>query len=480
MLRLSVGNRFHKSLPLLLAALASLYATGSAMPPDEDQKASKEQVDVALVRLVITTETRGASESIEINGKRIPDYHPTIIQVFPSTGIVMDDQGHVLTLLGYRWVDMGSNKPRVDILTNEGQKYKGKLIGIDQSLGVAVVKPLEGKLKPTPLCLRCEIRDGTTVMTPVVEGAGFPQFEEAQIQSVGTPAGAAESGGWVVTVNRPLPGVGEPILNTNHHVLGFIASQRPSNDDPMGMRTIVYPMSQLLSLAEKIIHVGGDICTGWLGINIDPTPLPDGILVTQILEDGPAQRAGLAPRDIIQKWNGSNIQDARQLIQLVQNTEIGSKVSLQVFRQGKTLTITPLIQARKQSESPGRFVFNFPGVVSVPGQEGAIDLPRPRVGIETVQLTRQLADFLQMPGQSGLLVLKVDQRAAAHQAGVMVGDVILAVDGEHISDPQVFSSHIQSRGWGGRLILKLLRKGVERTLTIHLPKLPSSLIPNKK
>jgi len=467
--------QFHRSRFLTLAVLLA-FSVGSAQAAEEEQKGSKEQAEVTLVRLNIIIESRGASESIEINGKRIADYRPTIIQVFPSTGVVMDEQGHVLTFLGYRWVDIQSPNPRIDIFTNEGQKYKGKLIGIDQNMGVAVVLALEGKLKKTPICVRCEIRDGTTVVTPIVEGGAFQQFKTAQILSVGSLTNAADQGSLVVTINQPLLGVGEPILNTDHFVLGFVASQQPSSDDPMGVRTIVYLMSQLLNSAEKIIQAGGDIRTGWLGVYVadDSLPLGKGVMITQIQEDSPAQRAGLIPQDTLLKWNGKEILDARQFIQLVQNTSIGSRVSLEVLRQGKPLALSALIEARKPSEAPGKFVFNFPGMISIPGQEGIPDkgaeVPLPRIGIETTPLTPELADALHMPGQTGLLVLKVSESMAASQAGVLDGDVIISADGATISDPQSFASHIRLRGWGGRLVLKLLRKGIKRTVIIHLPK----------
>jgi serine protease Do len=475
MLCSKLGRNTYRSGFLTLGALLALSVCG-AVAGEREQKDSREQAETTLVRLNITTENRGSSESVEINGKRIADYHPTIIQVFPSTGVVMDEQGHVLTFLGYRWVDIRSPSPRIDIFTSEGQKYKGKLIGIDQSMGVAVVLALEGKLKKTPICVRCEMHDGTTVVTPIVEGSVFQQFKTAQILSVGPLANAAEQGSLLVTINQPLPGVGEPILNTEHHVLGFVASQKPSSDDPMGVRSAVYLMSQLLNSAERIIQAGGDIRTGWLGVYLADNRLPSGkgVMIKQIEEDSPAQRAGLIPQDTLVKWNGKEILDARQFIQLVQNTSIGSRISLEVLRQGKPLALSALIEARKPNEAPEKFVFNFPGTISIPGQEGVPDkgaeVPLPRIGIETTPLTPELADALHMPGQTGLLVLKVSERMAAGQAGVLDGDVIVSADGERISDPQSFASHIRRHGWGGRLVLKLLRKGVERTAIIRLPK----------
>jgi serine protease Do len=468
-------------LPLLLTLAVLVLPAGLQAEGGElDQKVSVPRAETTLVQVKIITETKGASESVEIDGKRAADYRPTIIQVFPSTGVVIDEKGNVLTYLGYRWVDIRSSNPRIDIISGEGQKCRGKLIGIDQNIGVAVVRALEGKLKKTPLCLSCEIRDGTTIMTPVNETTGFHEFRTAQILSVGALTNAAEQGSWAVTVSQPLPDVGEPILSTDHLVLGFVASQKPSRSDPMGVHTIVYPMSQLMNAAEKILRVGGDIRTGWLGVYLDmdsESPSGRGVMIKEVEEDSPAQRAGLNAKDIVVKWNGRAIRDVLQFIQTVQNTAIGSRINLNVLREGIPLDLSALVEARKPSEGPGRLVFNFPGTISMPAagaiSAGEIDAPVPRIGIETVRLTPELADFLQMPGQSGLLVLKVDARMAAAQAGVLVGDVITSVDGVRILDPQVFSSHIQARGWGGRLSLRLLHKGAERSADIHLPK-PSS------
>jgi len=54
------------------------------------------------------------------------------------------------------------------------------------------------------------------------------------------------------------------------------------------------------------------------------------------------------------------------------------------------------------------------------------------------------------------------------RAGVEVGDVITAVDGRPIASPAAFISHLQSRGPGAKVVLKLLRGGTERTITVQL------------
>ncbi len=465
---------------LTFTVIIVLAASGAASS-QEAQKTTKEQAEINWVRVNITTERRGTSDSVEIDGKRIPNYSPTIIQVFPSTGIVMDEKGNILTFLGYRWVEVQSPNPRIEVFTGEGQKYQGKLVGIDQSIGVAVVRAQEAKLKKTPVCQHCEILDGATIMTPVVDGVEFQEFKTAQILSIGSLANASQQqGSLVVTINQPLPGVGEPIFNTDHRVLGFIASQKPSREDPAGVSTVVYPISQLLNSAQKILKVEGDVQTGWLGVYVTGmrSPLGKGVEIREIEEDSPAQRAGLIPKDILLKWNGKEILDAGQFIQIVQNTSIGSRVKLDLLRENKPLSLSALIEARKTAEGPGKVFFNFPGSISLPAQNETpglnADVSIPRIGIETVELTPQFADFLAMPGQTGLLVVNVNDGTSAGRAGLMVGDVITSVDGEKILNPSVFASHIRSRGWGGRLALRLIRKGIERRAVIFLPHAPSS------
>jgi serine protease Do len=71
-----------------------------------------------------------------------------------------------------------------------------------------------------------------------------------------------------------------------------------------------------------------------------------------------------------------------------------------------------------------------------------------------------------MPGQAGLLVTDVVKQMPADRAGVLDGDVIVAMDGQPIFDAASFASYWQSHGLGSELILTVLRKGVERSIAV--------------
>lgn len=469
------------TLPARLFCLWLLISGPSTSAPAQESSARPVEgaAEATLVRVNIITETQGKSETVIINGRRFPNYHPQIVQLFPSTGIVIDEQGHILAFLGYRWVEIQTGERRIEIISSQGQKFPGKMVGIDQSTGVAVVRSQGGKLARTPLCEACKLQDGVTVVVPVWEKQGESKLHRAQVVSV-LNSGEAAGGGWEITINRTLPGIGEPLLDSEHRFLGYVAGQKPSPQDPLGVRTVVFPVGQLMNSAGKILKAGGDIHTGWLGVYLDNSGIPakPGIRIKSVLEDSPAAQAGLRPEDVLVRWNDAPIRDALNFIRLVQDTTPGTKVDLAVLRGGRSLSIPAVIEARKEQPRKGSFFFHFPEEITVPNSrfEGEVTIGEapspdtPRMGIDIVALTAPLAKYLQLPVESGLMISAVDPKMSGARAGLMVGDVILAIDDLVILDPLEFSSYVRSRNWGNPVTLKILRSGAERAVKVQLRK----------
>jgi len=480
-----IGPRNHRppgARALALTAFFLLSAVAAAAQEPAKKPVARDD-DLTLVRVSLTTESRGPAEPLVINGKTIPGYQPKIIRVFPSTGVVMDDDGRILTFLGYRYVDLQQADPRVEITTWNGKKYKGKLIGIDHVLGVAVVRASGGELRKTLVCRDCEIRDGDIVVAPALGAPGEPQFLNAQILSVGTSPDSAISGSWNITINRKLPGVGEALLDREFRVLGFVARQKPSREDPMGMRTVAYPIADLLDSADKIIKAGGSIRNGYLGVYVDDLARPPttGVRIKGVIDDSPAQKAGLRPQDTIVSWNGSQVRDELQFIRMVQESPAGSKVTVGVVRQGRPTDLQAVIQPRQLADKPDTgFVFSFPDQILQANLGYGYDVPAAGEGssfwegIETAPLTPQMADFMKIPGRTGVLVLNVDSSMPFSRAGIKAGDVIVTVNGQAVDNPQSFFAHLKMYSRNTQqIIVKMLRKGVEQMTTIQLPLAPS-------
>jgi S1-C subfamily serine protease len=179
------------------------------------------------------------------------------------------------------------------------------------------------------------------------------------------------------------------------------------------------------------------------------------------------------PEDVLFKYNGQEICDTRQFIQLVQHTAIGSLAELDIVRQGSPMRLGALIESRRPRPARGRLAFSLSGSFN-PQAVGLVSgtkriIPQPMVGLDTLVLTPELASALQIPKQSGLLVVDVAKRMPADLAGVLVGDLIVAMDGQPITDAPSFASHLQTRDWGAQMELRVLRRGVELPITIRMP-----------
>ncbi len=399
-----------------------------------------------LVRVNIISEMPSAKGMFLLNGQILEDYSPIIVRDFPSVGVVIDRQGHILSFLGYRWVDIQAHDARIEITTGDGRKWQGKLIGVDQSNGAAVIRLLKGTLRETPVCRDCQVQDGAVIVAPASGGAGGSGFREARVVSVGTGSDLPAAERWTFRMNLPVPEISQPILTRDHRVLGFVADR-----DPLGMEMIVYPISTLLASAEKIIASGEDIHAGWMGLYLEDTPR--GVLVEQLDPESPALAAGVRPRDILVRYNDIEVRDVRQFIQLVQDSAVGSRASLGVVREGKPVKVVARVGVRK----PGRLQ-----------RPVSLNLPKPAIGLDAVVMTPDLADALGMPGQTGLLVVDVVKETPAERAGVLAGDVVVAMDGQPIFDAASFASYWQTHGLGERLVLSVLRKGAGRTIEIQV------------
>ena len=463
---------------LKCSCLMMLGLVALALPTANGQdKGPVKRSELSLVQVHITTETLPV---VEIQGRVIPINGPKLLNQFPPfTGMVIDDKGHVLVSLGYTWVYIDQQNPNVEVLDSQGQNHPARLIGIDQSLMVAVLSCPGASLKRSPFCEHCDFKDGDTIIIPLFTDTRTSQFESARILSVSTGADLSGTNGWTLRIDRPLSVEGAPLLNTRGEVIGLIADNPIAqvSEGPGGGVTIlpdILTVTQMLSSAEKIIKAGGDIQSGWLGVSFDPK-LNDGpgVMITSIERDSPANRAGMLPGDIMTKWNGSVIRDPLKLMREVENTPLGSKAAIEVLREGRAVQISAVIEARKPQDNSEKMVLSFPQMMSLSGASSSPSNQQLQsvLGIDALALTPQLAGALQLPVRAGLLIYNVSPGTSFAVAGIEALDVILTVDGVQVQNPQALYDHIKSRGWGGSLVLRFIHKGKELSKTIQLPKL---------
>jgi serine protease Do len=118
------------------------------------------------------------------------------------------------------------------------------------------------------------------------------------------------------------------------------------------------PSSMARSILDQLIK-NGKVVRGWLGVSIQELSPElaqqfgvtgsNGVLVSEVLDDGPAKRAGLERGDIIQEYEGKPVDSPTQLRNAVARTSIGKKVTIKVLREGRTKAVELTVVEQPQS-----------------------------------------------------------------------------------------------------------------------------------
>ena len=139
----------------------------------------------------------------------------------------------------------------------------------------------------------------------------------------------------------------------------------------------------------------------------------DGVLITEVIENSGAARAGLRNNDIIIEVSGEEVDDIRDLQRAIRKTRPGEKIVVKIFRDKAEKTL-PVEISEKNKWPPHYLPEKW---VHFAGDE------RPWMGIHMQELNPQLAEYFKV--KSGVLIKGVVKDSPAEKAGLKAGDVII-------------------------------------------------------
>ncbi len=183
-----------------------------------------------------------------------------------------------------------------------------------------------------------------------------------------------------------------------------------------------------------------------------------GLKITDVVDDSPADKAGLAEDDIIQSVNGEKIRKPEDLVRKIR--EIGPKkeIKIGILRDGKRQEIMAetgrLRRSYGEVEPRNRRVFRM----TFPGSK--------RLGVRLTELNEDLTEYFK--AENGALVLAVDEEGPAGRAGIKAGDVIVRVEDEEIEEPSDVTDALSDLEDGDEAKLTVIRKGVKQTLEVEI------------
>ncbi len=373
-----------------------------------------------------------------------------------GSGVIVDGRGYILTNN-----HVVENAGEIEVRLSDDRKFSGTLVGRDPKTDLAVVK-IE---VPTTVLPVAELGDSDALRVgqwAIAIGNPFGLDRTVTVGIVSatgrTRVGVATYEAFIQTDASINPGnSGGPLLDLRGRVIG-INTAIVASGQGIGFSI---PINMARGILEQLI-ARGRVVRGWLGIVIQDLSdelaggfgvAPNsGVLVSDVMKDGPAEAAGLKPGDIIVEFAGAPIREVTDLQRRVAAVEPGKPTPLTVLRDRVSTPLTVRI-----GEQPGEET-----VVAADAKEESF-------GLTVEALSPEAAERLGLAARTGVLVGAVAPGSSGADAGIRPGDAILEVNRRPVSDVETFRAAMAAvtpgeavpvqvrRGSGGRSEYVVLR-----------------------
>ena len=448
-----------KSFLLFVLVMFSWTALAAAQPPDFVSLA--EQLKPAVVNIGTAKTVKPRTPSYPgpqgPHGDMFEEFFERFFRNAPQSprkerslgsGFIISQDGYILT--NDHVVD-GADEIKVKL--SDGREFTGEIRGLDPKLDLALIKIDAGEDLPVARLGDSEaIKVGEWVMA-IGNPFGLEQTVTVGIVSAkGRVIGAGPYDDFIQTDASINPGnSGGPLFNMRGEVVG-INTAIVAQGQGIGFAIPVNMAKQIIpQLRDE-----GRVTRGWLGVTVQALnkELADsfgldsthGALVNEVIEDSPADKAGLKRGDIIVEYDGTRVDELNDLPRLVAATPVGETVRVKVFRDGKERTIKVEIGRLDDGERE----------LAADDEEGGGAL-----GITAANVTPELVERYSLESDQGILITKIDPEGPAADANLRVGDLIIEADGKEVRSVKEFEAVVGKMKAG-----KVLRLLIQRRATL--------------
>ncbi len=372
-----------------------------------------------------------------------------------GSGVIVTSDGYILTS---NHVIQGADE--INVTLSDEREFKGKIIGNDAMTDIGIIKIDANnlpavtwgdsdalKVGETVLAIGSPYGLSQTVTMGIVSAVGRANVGIADYEDfIQTDAAInpGNSGGALVNVKGELVGINTAIFSTTggYQGIGFAV-----------------PTNMAKNVMDSLINKG-KVIRGWFGVTIQPLTtelakqfnLKDdkGALIGDVIENSPAEKAGLLRGDVIIEYEGKKIDEPYQLRNMVANTSPGQKVEVKIIRENK-------IEIKKVA------IGEMPIDMQKLSQGEFDNLLR---GVTVQDLTPEIFNRFKLPNKlRGVIVSDVSKDSSAAMV-LIQGDVIMEINREKINNIKDYENVVSRLHPEDNVLLLIFRNGSSLFITL--------------
>lgn len=345
-----------------------------------------------------------------------------------GSGFVLSSDGYILT--NYHVI---KDADEIIVRFSDRNELEAKVLGSDERSDVALLKVEATGLPAVKLGDSTNLKVGEWVLAI---GSPFGFDHSATVGIISALGRSLPSDSYVPFIQTDVainPGnSGGPLFNLDGEVIGINSQIYSRTGGFMGL-SFAIPMDVVMNVVDQI-KSQGFVSRGWLGVVIQDVTgelaesfglsKPQGALISKVLLDSPAAKAGFEAGDVILKFDGKNVPTSSDLPPIVGRTKIGETIPVEVMRNSKRKTLNVIIEQLPDDKE----------IVKTNANNGR--LIDERLAIEVANLDEKQREEYGIT-KGGVLVANIKQGPAS-AAGMRPGDIIMSIDNQKIKNAKQF------------------------------------------
>ncbi|MFQ5630651.1 MAG: DegQ family serine endoprotease [bacterium] len=345
-----------------------------------------------------------------------------------GSGVIVSAEGYIITNN-----HVVRDADEIDVMFYNGNRVDAEIIGTDPKSDIAVIKVNTKGLRPMTFGDSERLRVGEWVMA-----IGSPLSEDlASTVTAGIVSAKGRSNvrltdyeNFIQTDAAINPGnSGGALVNLNGELVGINTAIVSQSGGFQGIGFAV-PIKMTREVMELLIR-DGRVVRSWIGVNIQEVdqklaksldlPSTKGALVVNVVEDSPAEKAGIAVEDVIVGLNDMVVRNVSHLRNTISLMRPGTEVDLKIIREGKPKTLTAKLVELPEDDQQ----------ISSRSRSRENDS---NLGFYVETLDSRIARRYNIEtDEEGVVVVDIDRSSSAFDEGLREGDLIMAINRQRIA-----------------------------------------------